>query len=204
MNRFLPYLALLTIVLSWLILGGCASTPPTRFYTLSPLPESDKPGGSGSERCVSIEIGPVKIPGYLDQPGIVTDLSQNEYRVGEFSRWSEPLEANISRILAANLTSLLCTKIVSSFPWKGSVPLDCRVFVEIVRMDGGLGESAMLDASWTIFEGAEKRKLLLAKQTHYKETPSDKGYEAYVSAQSRNLGALSRDIAKAMKTHERQ
>ena len=198
MNRFLHRLALSAIVFSGLILWGCASTPPTRFYTLSPLPGSEKPGGSGSERCVSIGIGPVKIPGYLDQTGIVTHLSQNEYRVGEFSRWSEPLEENISRILAANLTSLLCTEIVSTFPWKGSVPMDYRVFVEIVRMDGSLGESAVFDASWTIFDNAEKRKLLLAKQTHYKETPSGKGHEAYVAAQSRNLGALSREIAEAI------
>jgi len=199
MNRFLHRSVLLTIVFSWLILWGCASTPPTRFYTLSPLPGSDKPGGSGSDQCVSIGIGSVRIPVYLEQIKIVTYLNQNEYMVGEYSRWSEPLEANISRILAANLTSLLCTKNVSTFPWKGSVPLDYRVYVEIVRMDGNLGESTVLDASWTIFDGAEKRKLLLVKQTHYKETPGDKGYGAYVSAQSRNLGALSRDIAEAIK-----
>jgi hypothetical protein len=159
---------------------------------------------SGSETCVSIGIGPVKIPEYLDQAGVVTDLNPNEYLVGEFSKWSEPLEMNVSRILAEDLTSLLCTKIVSTFPWVGSLSFDYRVIVEVIRMDGVLGENARLDASWMIYDGADKRKLLLAKMTHYKEALGGKGYESYVAAQSRNVAALSRDIAKAMKSLERQ
>lgn len=141
---------------------------------------------------------------YLDQAGVVTDLSPNEYLVGEFSKWSEPLELNISRILAKNLMSLLCTKIVSTFPWVGSLPFDYRVIVEVIRMDGALGENARLDASWMIYDGADRKKLLLAKMTNYKEPPGDKSYESYVAAQSRNLGSLSRDIAKAMKSLERK
>ena len=192
-------LTLTAIFSLWLLLSGCASGPPTRYYTLNAIPGSEKMDSSGSQTCVSLGIGPVKVPDYLDQAGIVTDLNANEYLVGEFSKWSEPLGMNISRILAKNLTSLVCTKIVSTFPWAGTLSLDYRIIVDVIRMDGVLGENATLDASWMIYDGADRKKLLLAKMTHYKETFGGKGYEPYVAAQSRNVAALSRDIAEAIK-----
>lgn len=198
-GRVLQGLMLLTIGFSSLVLSGCASTPATRFYTLSALPASEKVNDPGREPCVSIGIGPVKIPGYLEQSGIVTQVSLNEHRVEEFSKWSEPLENNISRALASNLSALLCTKIVFTFPQRGSIAFDYRVFVEITRMDGILGESAILGVSWMIFDGADKKKLLLAKQTSYEEHLASKSHGSFVAAQSRNLGNLCRDIAAAIK-----
>jgi len=199
MSRVFRLLTLMTILSLWFLLLGCASSPPTKFYTLSSISGSEKVDNSGSETCISIGVGPVKIPEYLDQAGVVTDLNPNEYLVGEFSKWSEPLGMNISRILARNLTSLLCTKIVSTFPWVGSLSFDYRVIVEVIRMDGVLGENARLDASWMIYDGTDRKKLLLAKMTQYKEALDHKGYESYVAAQSRNVAALSRDIAEAIK-----
>ncbi len=199
MSRVFRLLTLMTILSLWLLLLGCASSPPTKFYTLSSISGSGKVDTSRSETCVSIGVGPVKIPEYLDQAGVVTDLNPNEYLVGEFSKWSEPLEMNISRILAKNLMSLLCTKIVSTFPWVGSLSLDYRVIVEVIRMDGVLGENARLDASWMIYDGTNTKKLLLAKMAHYEEAFGDKGYGSYVAVQSRNVAALSRDIAEAIK-----
>ena len=204
MRRVFRFLTWATIFSLWLFFLGCASSPPTRLYTLSSIPGPEKADNSGSGNCVSIGIGPVKIPDYLDQAGIVTDLNPNEYLVGAFSKWSEPLEMNISHTLAKNLMSLLCTKIVSTFPWVGSLPFDYRVLVEVIRMDGVLGENASLDASWMIYDGVNKGKLLQAKRTNYSEPSGDKGYESYIAAQSRNLGSLSRDIADAMKSLEKQ
>ena len=202
-DRMLRGWMFLTIGFLCLVVSGCASTPATRFYTLSTLPGSEKGNGPGWEPCVSIGIGPVRIPSYLDQPGIVTQVSLNEYRVEEFSRWSEPLGDNVSRILANNLTILLCTKLVSIFPWRSSMPFDYRLFVDITRMDGVLGESAILNASWMIFDGADKKRLLVAKQTTCKVPLTDKSYESFVAAQSRNLGVLSREIAAAIKISPR-
>jgi uncharacterized lipoprotein YmbA len=198
-DRLLSGWMLLTVGLLYLVLSGCASTPAARFYTVSALPASGEVKDQGREPCVSIGIGPVRIPSYLDQSGIVTQASPNEYRVEEFSRWSEPLENNISRTLATNLTALLCTKMVAAFPWRNSITFDYRLFVDVTRMDGVLGESAILNASWMIFDGADKRKLLAAKQTICREGLTDKSYESFVAAQSRNIGVLSNEIAAAIK-----
>ena len=68
--------------LEWLILGvlvivllGCASTQPTRFFVLSSTSGSEKMGHGKNERCFAIGIGPVKISEYLNQPEIVTRIT---------------------------------------------------------------------------------------------------------------------------------
>ena len=151
------------------------------------------------ERCFAIGIGPVKIPEYLNQLEIVTRITQNEIRVDEFAKWAEPLEDNISRALAEDLSSLLCIQSIAFFPWKGGTPIDYRIDVHVIQMYGMLGEDAFLDVSWSIADGADRRRPLLAtKRSTYRELTRRGDYGAFVSAQSRNLASLSREIAEAI------
>jgi uncharacterized protein len=192
--------------LKWLILGifvvvfsGCASSPATRFFVLSSISSSEKMRNREGERCFAIGIGPVKLPEYLKQPEIVTRITQNELRLDEFAKWAEPLEDNISRALAENLPSLLCIRSIALFPWKGGIPMDYRIDVHVIHMDGMLGESALLDVTWSIADGADRKKLpLITKRSTYGELTGGGDYGAFVSAQSRNLGSLSRDIAETI------
>jgi uncharacterized protein len=69
------------------VLTGCASTPPSRFYTLSAMPKvlpvnlpADLPGD------FSLGVGPVNIPQYLDREQIVTRVGENELVLAEFDR----------------------------------------------------------------------------------------------------------------------
>ena len=197
MSRFSVPLTLLPFGLLVVTLLGCSHTPPTRYYDLGPLAETGV--SQRSEACVSIGIGPVKIPEYLDRSGIVTRLSSHELRVAEFNKWAEPLEENFPRVLAENLSSLLCTKTIRLFPWRGSIPLDYRIYVDVIRMDGRLGESAVLDVSWTILGSAEKKEVLAMERSSYKEPAEGQDHGDFVAAQSRNVGTLSRDIAEAIR-----
>jgi uncharacterized lipoprotein YmbA len=202
MSRFSILRMSFALGLVVILLLGCSHSPPTRYYDLGPLP--GKGASAPSEACVSIGIGPLKIPEYLDRSDIVTRITSHELRVAEFDKWAEPLEDNFPRVLAENLSSLLCTKTVVIFPWKGSFPLDYRVYVDVIRMDGKLGENAVLDVSWTIMSGAGKKGALMMKQSSYKDSTGGQDYGDFVAAQSRNVGALSRDIAEAIKTLEQK
>lgn len=199
MERFSSRLTGFVVGVLVLVLSGCASTPPTRFFILSPIAGSERIGARMGERCFAIGIGPVKIPEYLNQPEIVTRITQNEIRVDEFAKWAEPLENNISRALAENLSSLLCLRSIVIFPWWGQTPIDYRIDVYVIQMDGLLGENAFLDVSWSIADGADRKKpALVTKRSRYKEPTGGGDYEAFVSAQGRNLASLSRDIAEAI------
>ncbi len=198
MDRFSYRLTEFVVGVLVLVLSGCASTPPTRFFVLSPISGFQNTGNREGERCFAIGIGPVKIPEYLNQPEIVTQITQNELRLDEFAKWAEPLEDNIPRALAENLRALLCTRSIAIFPWKGGTTIDYRIDVQVIQMYGRLGESASLDVTWSIADGTDrKRAPLLTKRSTYKE-PTGGDYEAFVSAQSRNLASLSREIAETI------
>jgi len=183
-----------------MVLLGCASTPETRFFVLSSISPSEKIGNRGDDHCFAIGIGPVRIPDYLDQPQIVTRVTQNEVRMDEFARWAEPLKDNISTVLAENLSSLLCIRSMVVIPGREKTPAEYRIDVQVVQMDARLAETASLDVSWSIADGTDRKKgALLTKRSTYKESAGVGDYGAFVSAQSRNLGSMSRDIADAIR-----
>jgi len=199
-NGLIRILTIFMLGALWVVHSGCASSPPSRFYLLSPLdtPRAEmKP--SADERCFSIGIGPVRIPEYLNQPKIVTRGSANQLKLAEFDRWSEGLNGNISRVLAENLSALLCTKAITIFPWRGGIPLDCRIELDVQRFDGTLGGDVSLEAWWRLLSG-DGKTLLQSKQTILSEPSGSGDYESLVRAHSRAWEKLSREVAEAIKT----
>lgn len=195
-SRFLRTSAWLA--LSVLLLGGCGSTRPSKFYVLHSLSMggAEKPLGPAGVTGVeyTIGVGPVKIPEYLDRQEIVTRAGANRLDLAEFDRWAEPLESNVARVLAENLSFILGTDRVRLFPWVGSTKVDYQVVVDLNRFDGTSEGKAILAAHWSILEG-EKRKVLVTRKSHFAESADRADFESMVSAQSRLLGHLSREIA---------
>jgi len=193
--------SMLTIVALLMHLAGCAISAPTRFYVLSPLASSNAESQAlKDEGRIAIGIGPVEFPAYLDRPQIVTRVSENELNLAEFDKWAEPLKDNFSRVLVENLSTLLCADAISIFPWKGPTPIDYQVEVTVIRMDGNIGGNASLVARWAIFREND-RKMLLTRQSSFSRLLSSQGYKALVSAQSRAITDLSREIAEAIKKY---
>jgi uncharacterized lipoprotein YmbA len=204
MSRISIRLVVTGLSLSIVAVGGCVNLgegtkQSTRFYVLnaSSSPGVQKQLDEGKE-CLAIGLGPVNIPEYLNRPQIVTRVGLNELKAAEFHRWAEPLRENVARVLGVNLSSLLCIKPLSLFPWKAATSIDYRIEVEVIRMDGNIGGDVELIARWSIYD-RDRRAVLLSKETSYSETAGSKAYEALVSAQSRALAGLSRDIAEAFK-----
>ena len=183
------------------VLSGCATSPPQRFYLLSSLDinASSQMQPSADERCFAIGIGPIRIPDYLDRPQIVTRRASGEIALAEFDRWGEPMKDNLTRALAKNLSILLCTNTIAFFPWRGGIPIDYRIEMEVLRLDGSLGGNISLEAWWMVLSGNGKR-MLLAKKSNFTEAAGGKDYQSLVAAQGRALGHLSREIAEAIKT----
>ena len=183
----------------WVVLSGCASSPTPRFYLLSSLEAtSSEMKPSAEEQCFSIGIGPINIPYYLDRPQIVMRGAPIEFKLAEFDRWGEPVKDNLKRVLAKNLSILLCTKTIAFFPWRGGIPIDYRIEMEVLRLDGSLGENVSLEAWWMVFSG-DGKKMLASKKSTFTEAVGGQDYKSLVAAHSRALGHLSREIAEVIK-----
>jgi uncharacterized lipoprotein YmbA len=149
-------------------------------------------GAAGAEWAVG--VGPVEIPDYLDRQQITTRNGPSRLELAEYDRWAEPLESNVARVLAENLSFLLGTDLVSLFPWSGSTKVDYQVVVDLTRFEGTSEGKVTLAAHWSILDG-EKRKVLVARKSYFTESANRADFESMVSAQSRLLGHLSREIA---------
>lgn len=180
-----------------IMLAGCigGKSQPSRFYVLSPLPGETGSQGAAAEPGVAIGVGPVSLPPYLDRPEIVTRAGGNELHLSEFDRWAEPLGQNFSRVLAENLSILIPTDRTAVFPWEKSPPIDYQVVVEVTRFEGYTDGNSLLMARWSIFGADGRQELLTRQSTFTTPTGAPQNYEAMVSALSRSLADLSREIA---------
>jgi len=196
---------IITLAVSLLALAACVNLgkgtqQTTKFYVLNSLYSSN--GDIETKKTTDetiIGVGPVKLPEYVNRPQIITRTSNNELEVAPFARWAEPLESNLSRVVAENLTVLLSTDRVMVYPWKGTVTIDYQVALEVTRFDGVLGGPVSMRARWTVL-GDNGEKLLLRRQSSFKGHIDAESYEALVAAQSQMLAQLSRQIAEAIQT----
>jgi uncharacterized lipoprotein YmbA len=192
MRRFEMGILLWTLLLVGVV--GCATTEPARFYTLSPLSGAQAP----AKPCVTLGLGPVSLPEYLDRPQIVTQTSANEMKLGDFDQWAEPLEKTFTRTLGENLSALLCVEEVIQYPGKSADGVDYQVTVNVGRFHGMADGTALLQAQWTVAkEGSEKT--ITKKQSNIRIPVEGSGFAALVAAQSRALEKLSTEIASEIR-----
>jgi uncharacterized lipoprotein YmbA len=195
-----------TLIAMALLAGGCSlgrQAPPTRLYVLTALPSADDGQRAVGAPGVALAVGPVDLPEYVDRPQIVTGDSGNELQRAALEQWAEPLETNFTRVLADNLSVLLSTERVAVFPWKGAVPIDYQVVVEVTQFLGTRNGSVSLAALWRVL-GKDGREVLVSRQSRFTEATGSQEYGALASAMSRTVANLSREIATAITTLPRQ
>jgi uncharacterized lipoprotein YmbA len=189
--RWLPVI----LVMGLFFLNGCLGRSQSpRFYTLSPLTEDKAMAKSDTQaRDTRIGIGPIKVADYLDQSKLVTRTGDNRLLKAEFDLWAGALKDNLTNVLAENIGLLLPTERIFIYPWRLSEPVDYQVILDVVRFDGDLEKEAWLVARWSIVGGKDK-ELLEVDRSSIREPVTGSGYEALVTAQSRALARLSREI----------
>lgn len=176
-----------SIALLALALAACASSPQSRFYTLSGAPAPASPSST-----LSIAVGPVTIPAVVDRPEIVVTVGDNEVWLDEFNRWASPLAEAIAVATAENLSAALATARATSLV-QSATEADYRVSVEVQRFESVPGSHALLDAVFTVRRTADGRAA--TGRTTVRESTADKSYEALAAAHSRAVARLARDIA---------
>ena len=186
------------------IAAGCVSlkrTPEARFFVLRSLAEPPTAPDPEASPVRLAGLLPVRLPGYIDRPQLVTWTRPGELRIDEFLRWAEPLDAAITRTLAENLDTLLPATRVIRAPWAAGVRPRCRVRVDLMQFGPQADGVVRLEGRFVVLPGEEERPLV-AKPVSLQRGPlsgpsSDPG--AGVEAMSELLRDLARDIADAIR-----
>jgi len=177
--------------------ASCADSQPTRFYTLAAMPDAPAEAMPALPSDLTVGVGPVTLPPYLDRPQLVTRAGSNRAVLAEFDSWVEPLQGMFARVLGENLALLLGTDDVLMLPQRRLLALDYQVEVDVTRFDVDTSGSAVLDARWWVL-GPDGERLLRSGRSTITEPTQVDDYTAAAGALSRALGAMSLEIARAI------
>lgn len=196
----MPTLLAPMLAIFLLLLAGCGTTQPSRFYLLTPVQSET---ASTELVTVRLGIGPIEFPEYLQRSQIVSRQGDgNELFIDDGNRWGESLAANFARVLAENISSRLGTEQLVSFPWPRGTSLDYQIPIEIQRFEADENQQVRLDVRWNILNadggvrvGPRRQRITITSQAA--------DYLSLVRAQSEAVARLGASVADEIRELER-
>ena len=177
-------------------------TPEARFFVLRSVAEPKAAATPNAQRGF-VAVMPVRIPGHLDRPQLVTWTAPGELRIDEFLRWGEPLDAGFTRTLAENLAALLPEHMVARAPWRSSAEPRCRVSTELRVFGLQANGEVRLDGRWALFPARGEQPLARGTANLSRgplaSGPAGVDPGAEVEAMSELVAELGREIAAAVR-----
>ncbi len=178
-------------------LSGCASTPPSSFYTLSPL-VGEGPGETRIGGGLGVGLGPVTFPLFLDRPQLVSRATGNRLAVDELQRWGGTLQDDFLRVWSENLAQLLGSSRILIFPSEVRYPLDFRITAEVLAFEGTAEGEALLKVRWAVLD-PDLERLLAARESSYRRALAEpRDGDALTAALSAVLADFSREVASVL------
>jgi uncharacterized protein len=199
MHRLLRTRVLVPCGVALLVLSGCFGSPPTHFYLVPALTSGDTaPPASAGQRDLTLGVGPVTVPPYLDRPQLVTRTSRAKLALADFDQWAGPLADTIARVLAEDLSLLLPTERVVLYPWSRALDPDYQITVEVLQFDRGPGGEVVLAARWSLLDRDGQERVL--RTARLSQTAGGADYEAMVTAMGRTLEALAQEMVTTLRS----
>ena len=128
-----------------LVSVGCATSPPARFYLLSP-PAAQPMADQMQKKILQVSLQ-VQVPDYLDRPQIMIREDTHRLSLAELDRWAEPLSRMLTQFLAQHLTAGPLPVQVNT-PDSGRD--EVRIWIQILRLDGKPGGRVTLETNYRI------------------------------------------------------
>jgi uncharacterized lipoprotein YmbA len=196
--------ALNSLAIASILLAGCGSVlapqqDESRFFILTSAPaDSVVRASSSAHQPLSIGLGPVQLPDYLQRKEIVTRAGPNRLAMSDTDRWAEPVGDNFRRVLATDLSTMLDGAAVVAYPWYSSARLDYKVEVEVSHFEPDTVGNTQLACRWRIRDGATN-KILRSQDGTFAEPGKAALTADSVAALSADVGDLSKQIARAVR-----
>lgn len=199
-----PYHSILLFLIFAGFLSGCINLGKgterlPRLYILTEIPSDGQPIPIKAKEELSIGVGPLVFPEYLNRPQIVTRAAGNELSVAPFANWAEPLKQNVLSVMVGNIATLTETDMVYRYPWRaGYAPL-VQLQAEIVQFDAARNGEAILAVRWEWLDQTG-RPLMLRQHSVLRQPVGGDSNDAVVNTMSRLLQAYSRRTVEGLKT----
>jgi uncharacterized lipoprotein YmbA len=185
----------LTIVTAALavLLSGCASAPPERFYSLSNgMGVAEAPD---ARAAYYIELPAVTVPQQVARNQMVVTTGAGRIDLLEQERWSSPPASEIGQALSLAISGELGTIDVFRTPTPDSAPV-YRISTNVQRFESAPGQYALIDAVWSV-RLVGSTKVLTCRSVANEQVGA--GYDALVTGHRHAVARIATDIAKAIR-----
>ncbi|HET6779488.1 MAG TPA: PqiC family protein [Gemmatimonadales bacterium] len=194
-------LGLACICITGCVRVGQQQEQPWRLVTLSPLsePEAEQAAARSSPELagLAIGVGPVHLPGYLDQDQLVTRITQHRITLSENDRWAEPLDDNMAHAVAHDLSLLLQADGITVHTWPGQQQPAYQVEIDVLSFETDTAGTAHLAARWLLRE-VTSRETIAERETRLIASGAGSSTEQSVASLSKALGEFSVRLADAV------
>jgi uncharacterized lipoprotein YmbA len=187
------------IVAGMFLVAGCVSVPSSReprFYGIAALNEHEvKTVALSSDFAVA--VSGIKIPGYLTRPHIVTQDEGHQMHFAQFDRWAEPLNEGMTRVIKENLSLILPSAQIISYPLDFPADAAFRVEMEVTRFELDLNGQLFLAVQWAVIDVGYPKNTLIQRSEF--RLPVEHGkYSSAVNALSAACASLSGEISQGI------
>jgi uncharacterized lipoprotein YmbA len=177
-----------------LLLAGCGSSPPSKFYVLTADPVPPRAGAAAAN---TVALGRVTLPGALDRPQIARRRGANEIVFSEEERWAGPLDDMLRRVLADDLAARLPAGVML-VESSAKPPPGATIALDVSRFDADESGAVTLAARWEAI-GRNGAPLGAPRESTIVEPGSGKDAAAVVATMSRAVAALAARIATGLR-----
>ena len=175
---------------------GCIGrSPAVEHFILGSGAVPDASLDSGS--AVSILIGPVRLPAYLDRPQHARLRASGQVELDEFTRWLGGFEKNFLRGLELEVARQTGSARVSTHPAKAPFPFDVKVRLHIDDLVVVDGQTLRVRIRWAMVRTGSETPAELYAMDESIALASDSN-EAVVAAHDAVLADLAGRIVAAI------
>ena len=177
-----------------MLLGACASTMPTHYYSLL---DASAEAPAAPPAPFLIDVQPVGIPAQVDRPQLVVRDGAGMLPL-EQERWIAPLADEARAAFSASLARELVATDVAGQPRPPGARV-VNVKIDLRRFDSVPGAYAAIDAIWSLaLNDGKSPPLVCASSTREN---AGAGYDELVRAHRQALAAIATRIASAARTY---
>ena len=182
-------------VVASLVMSGCGSSPPLRYYTLTEVPATNRI--STVANTLPVRVDRVTIPAELDRSQLVRRIDPTRLQIIDNDRWAAPLEDTIRRVLSADLAARLPPEMVAN-PYEPSIGEKRQLLsVDIEDFYGDATCTVTLRAAW-VLKQPDTQGSPGTEEIRIPGSGSCNGTAGVPAVMSQALGQLSDHIASAI------
>ena len=186
-------IGMVTVLVAFLAVGCLGRSPSPEHFMLGTADPVER-GDAAPD--VSMLVGPVRLPAYLDRPQFARLEGRGEVELDEFARWLGGFEENLLRALALELAERTGSIKITTHPSKAPFSFDARLRLHVDDMVV-VGDALRVRIRWALLRTGEEKPPVLAVLDE--RIPLEgRGNAAIVAAHDRAIERLAAAVTLAL------